>query len=196
MTFKPTLFLDCDGPCSDFLGGTLVAARALGHHVEYADVLTWDFYDDWPAEVVEQLRPTWNDASWWRALPVVAPGLKETVAVLKEHYEVVVATSPWPSCQGWASARTAWVGEHLGVSERNVMVGAAKWSLGNGVMIEDSAKNLAGWKGRSDGAGGLGSRRVGLLVDKPYNRHEMVPGVARIASVADAINVLCGMGWW
>lgn len=186
---KPILFLDCDGPCADFLGGTLAAARALGHHVGRSEVTEWSFFDAWPKDVVDGLRPTWNDASWWRALPAMAPSLKDSVAELAEHYEIVVATSPWPSCPGWADARVAWVIEHLGVPERRVLIGAPKWALGDGVMVEDNAKTLAAWEARGS-ADPFEHDRLPVLVEMPYNARDEVRGAIRVSGLAEVADVL------
>lgn len=210
MTFKPFLFLDCDGVCSDFVGAALAVARANHYGIGRDQVMTWDFYSAWPANVRNEFLERAKSPDFWANLePIVqthAPStlvtLRECVDALSEHYEVIVATSPWWSCPQWREVRVEWIREHLGVPERRVMTGSSKHALGDGIMIEDSIDNLRGWLVR--GTCEPGETRVprrGLLVGHPYNSgaglvvNANTLDIVRVGGLDHAVEYLAERGW-
>lgn len=214
---KPLLFLDCDGVCSDFVGAALDIAQGQGHNVTRDQVVTWNFYDAWPAEVRHVFLERCKTADFWANLVPIAQTytwdnrgvfpdevvtLKDCVNVLAEYYEVIVATSPWWSCPVWRDVRVEWIRQHLGVPERRVMVGASKYTLGDGVMIEDNIENLRRWLLRGTyEPGEARNPRRGLLVAHPYNSgadlsvNANTLDIARVGGLDEAVAYLAERGW-
>lgn len=180
---KPLVYVDCDGVLADFLGHALREAANYGHHVARENCTTWDFIDAWPARVRERVRARMNDPQWWRALPVL-PGAREALEMLDEVADVIIVTAPWETCGVWATTRTTWLGRHLAVNPRRALIGAPKFALGDGVMIEDKASTLRDWHDRQS----MPAQRMGVLIEHPYNAHETLGprAIARAPNVLEA----------
>ncbi len=154
------ILLDCDGVLANFAGAL---NKLTG--TKPSDVVSWDYFSTNHKGV---MRKACADREFWRALDPV-PGAKEGVATLKRYAKlegarILVCTSPWHSCDGWASSRWYWLEHHFGIKPRDVIIGSAKELIKGDVLVEDNGKTLFRWMMVQAPPG------LPIIFDAPYNQ--------------------------
>jgi 5'(3')-deoxyribonucleotidase len=147
---KQNILLDMDGVLADFLGGTIKVLNRDYHKSitieQYASEFgQWGIYDYYGI-TVEQMWESIDKTPdfWYRLNPM--PWGRELYSFLKEFGEVTILTTPNldPSC---ASQKLKWLNGYLGIQSNAVFLGARKYLMaGNGILIDDYAKNVQSFK--------------------------------------------------
>lgn len=175
MTTK-TLFLDVDGPCADFVKHMLDTLRHEGVQHGIMTVTVRDF-----TKCREQggLMPPGGETvanaimsrpTWWRTMPVVRAA-QHAVEDLRHHgWDVVAVTAPWYGCTSWENARRAWLEEHFGIRNKDVIPTHRKELVhaleGVEVFLDDHPDHVERWSAKGTG--------VGMLLDFPWNRDSII----------------------
>lgn len=139
------ILLDMDGVISDFLTPALEKLNAWYNKnitvEEYAKVGVFD---------IEQVygissRDFWitvETADFWSSLKPL-PWAKDLYQKLNKIAPVTIASSPSknPVC---ALQKTAWIKEHLGLENTNLMLGSRKYLMAsaNNLLVDDYPKNI------------------------------------------------------
>ena len=139
------ILLDMDGTISDFL------TPALGKlNARYNKNITVDDYAKIGIFDIERAygitsREFWiavETADFWSSLKPL-PWAKELYQKLNKIAPVTIASSPSknPVC---ALQKTAWIKEHLGLDNTNLMLGSRKYLMANpnNLLIDDYPKNI------------------------------------------------------
>lgn len=139
------LLLDIDGPCADFTGHLL---KWVGSDLTPEDITEWDVFDFMTSEESAEAKMALAGLRFWESQPVV-PGAQDGVRRIRAAgHDIVVVTSPWESCLGWGSARKDWVSHNLGLSRRDVIIGARKDLVYGDAFIDDKASHIEAWQAR------------------------------------------------
>lgn len=107
------IVLDCDGPCSDFVGAT---SAITGHDRSLA--ITWDWFRKHtnPDDTHKTLR-TLSTPTFWENLPVVHGAMEGVDFLRNKGHAIAWATAPYRQCFGWGDIRRKWLEENFNISK-------------------------------------------------------------------------------
>ena len=161
---KPTVIVDVDGVCADFVGSVIDSIDHLLGPRTHAEIKTYDFMGQLP-RVTRLFLDTecLVDASWWTHIAPI-PLAQEGVASIREKgSRVLFASKPWIGCWGWCEARRVWLGNHFGVERGDIWFGDTKADLCGIRLIDDNPEQVSAYAKAHGPASAL-------LFDAPYNR--------------------------
>lgn len=144
---KPTLLLDCDGILANFIEACLaLLAVRTGRKYAHDVIKTWDVFDSLPTD--KHLRPVIYDElkrpNGCLNIPVY-PGAQAGVAKLREHFEVVIVTSPFVGAPTWMSERETWLKRHFDIGHKNIIHTHQKHRILGDVFIDDKVEHVEQW---------------------------------------------------
>jgi len=179
------VLLDVDGVSADFVGATLDSLLRLGGPVMTAeDIVTWDIFGSVPRSYEDALTAEWHKPGWCAGIPLYE-GARDAVLELREVAEVVFVTTAMNDAPHWLWEREQWLRRNLNAGGRDLVFTAAKHLIVGDVFVDDKASNVAEWHRHHP-------HGTAVLWDQPYNRQETLPGVLRLGSWAELLEVVTG----
>lgn len=170
---KPTIVLDIDGVCSDFVGALLPPLRTiLGRNVTYTDITKYKYWREDCLGMTTAQKDTLDRAVQTRGFcagiaPI--PGAVAGIRELQECADVYAATVPYDS-EHWERERRLWIQKILGIPNSNIMQGEPKHLLDCHALVEDKPETLEDWQS-------IGRPQYGILFDQPWNASHPWSGV-------------------
>lgn len=161
-----TILLDCDGVLADFVGHMIKALRAVGHDVA-DDVTAYDFLRQFGEKTGNSARAILGGRDFWRTLPPYDEAQWGVEAMREHGHTIVVATSPWISCVGWAETRRTWLDKHFDVDHGDVLVGMRKEMIRAGAFVDDRAEVVQKWDAENHRHNNDG---IALLMDRGWTK--------------------------
>jgi 5'(3')-deoxyribonucleotidase len=152
---RPSVLLDVDGVCADFVEATRVA---LGGMWFLSDVPTWDF-STVPGFDSEEAHRVWRQEGFCASIPPYR-GAFEGVADLMQIADVTFVTSPMLSSPHWMFERAEWLALHFPPAP--VIFAKDKSPIHGDYLIDDRTKHLRAWRWGE-----------AICWDAPYNRDWM-----------------------
>ncbi len=146
------ILIDCDGPLSDLVAGTLAAA-GIPDHVPAPE---WDFLNNLPAEQKYAAKRLRSKPGFALSLPVV-PGAVEAIWHLRRIAEVHILTAPMSSSASWKEDRLEWLSRHFNIGEDMVTFADDKSSTEGATLLDDKPANIETWSARQGRRGWLWS---------------------------------------
>jgi 5'(3')-deoxyribonucleotidase len=175
---KPEILLDIDGVAANFIQGCIPIAEALvGRRVFHDDI------DQFMIEHALGLGETQTVAlykavmteGWCRSLPAYE-GAKEAVTFMREHATVIPVTAHFFDSKHWVYERDAWIIEHLGIPQTDIVHTHRKFQIDGDILIDDKISHLRSWIGRRP------SKR-GVLFQRRYNQAEVLERTSNITMI-------------
>ena len=176
--------LDFDGVIADLQGALITACNErFGTRFTVEDVTDWDWWSRQPKQFADFVwKECYGDTGWRHE---VAPydGVYDAVYALYERGEkaVIVTARTRPHDDGMRQ----WLGSY-GLDFLDVIAigrdakSAYCQKLGLDTVIEDGAHNLRAMDP---------AKQTLFIVDRPWNRHEVLPGVMRVSGLPEAVEV-------
>lgn len=158
---KPRVLLDCDGVLADFHSSCLaVINNVFGTNYTLADVVEWDIFDSLKISRDDRSRvyDVMHRDEWCGDMGVY-PGAQEGVALLQEHFDVFVVTSPMKG-PTWTSEREKWLARNFDIHRSRVVHTSAKEICVGVALIDDKDENLARWHSIRTAEDGDGAVRI------------------------------------
>ena len=186
------ILIDCDGVLADFVGGVVDALntdslKSMGYSArpryDSAMVTRWGIAE---CLGVPEKR-VWDIVSQPGFCAGLLPiaGARECLDVLRSFADVYAVTSPVWSSPYWMHERTRWLKDMMGFDWDHIVHTSSKHILTADVLIDDKASTIRTWC--ETGA------RFGVLLSRPWNEHEPIPGTAkRLGEWVELIDVLGG----
>lgn len=168
---KPTVFLDMDGVCCNFIKRALEIWGRMDLYEEATWLPTMLGMTD--ATFWARIRP--HEPSFWREIEPF-PWFDELYKELTARARVVFLTSPARSANSLLG-KVQWLQDRFGESFREYIITPRKFYCGHypkGFLIDDQDKNMDAWQGH------------GYLFPQPWNRTE-----ARLPE-ADVVPIVIG----
>lgn len=172
------ILLDCDGVLADFAGHVhAVVSKAYPDALPPDRWTCWNFLrDHYTPEQRDLAGARLKSPEFWRDIPVV-PGAQRAVQEFQRAgHDVHVVTSPWRGCREWADVRTEWVVRNMDVPITRVHVSADKSIYLGRVFIDDKPDHVSAWRAACEEYRHIHDVH-GLLFDRPYNKHAVLPRV-------------------
>ncbi|WP_394835578.1 hypothetical protein LVJ94_01445 [Pendulispora rubella] len=137
-----------------------------GHSLTLGDVVGADLYDFIPKEHGTKLLRLLEQGDFFADLPVMQDS-QEVLRRLAEQHEVFIATAAM-EFPGSFGPKFRWLAKHFPfIDPSRIVFCGNKSILHADALIDDTPRNLAGFKGR------------GILFSSPHNAH--VTGYARVS---------------
>jgi 5'-nucleotidase len=164
------ILIDCDGVLSNFNQRCLDRInRECGLDLRDHSCVSWDWLEkhpDVPAADLKRLVDEWiHERDFVRHMEVM-PGAQEAVRELRDVGEVVCVTSPWKGHATWASERHAWLEEHFGFKDDDIVQTSGKHHVYGNLLIDDKPSNIDGWISQMSK---MGIVAEGVLWAMPHN---------------------------
>lgn len=181
---KPTVLMDCDGVLSDFTSACLeIVFKKTGVRYQPEDIKTWEIFDSIKEKNIRgEVYDAIKEKDCCRNLAVFT-GAFDAVQTLKQHTELVIVTSPFYGSPTWAHEREKWLEDNMGINARDVIHARKKFHIAGDCLIDDRMENLVLWKGRFPNG-------YALLWSTPHNLQDSAPGISRIQSWAQLLEVV------
>lgn len=164
---KTEILLDIDGVAANFIEGCIpVAQDILGRKVHHDDIDQFmieralGMSEEQTAELYKHVM----SEGWCRALPAYE-GAKEAVAEMRQYADVIPVTAHLFSSKHWVYERDAWILEHLGIPQTDIVHTHRKFQIDGDVLIDDKVSHLATWCARRP-------QKRGVLFKRRYNEKE------------------------
>lgn len=177
---KPRIWVDCDGVLSDFVEAYLeLVADLFGRAHVHNDVTRFNFSEC--VTTKEEDRIVWGRIN---ATPGLIRGLPDLPGVdylprLRELGDVGCLTSPTTGPH-WVPERFAWLLDR-GFTKRDVIFASDKSHVRGDFLIDDSLENCEAWQAAHPNG-------VAILLDSPWNRHQLAGDFVRAYTWEDVIN--------
>lgn len=175
---RPEVLLDIDGVAANFIKGCIPAAEAIiGRPVYHDDIDQFmiekalGMSEDQTAELYKHVMTE----GWCRSLPAYE-GAKEAVAFMQQHADVIPVTAHFFSSKHWVYERDAWIIEHLGIAQTDIIHTHRKFQIDGDVLIDDKISHLRSWIGRRP-------TKRGVLFQRRYNAHEVLERTSNITMI-------------
>ena len=157
--------IDCDGVLADF---TAHVIKTTGADITPEDVTSYRIEDHLGPEAVAAAEGHWDDPVWWATLPVIG-GAREGIDNIRQAgNEVLIVTSPWPTCRGWYDARKSWLLQHFEIPYGDVLPIRRKELVAGDVLIDDKVEHVERWQAAHP-------EGRAFIYDQPYNREADLP---------------------
>ena len=166
LSLNARALVDVDGVLSNFRKHVLDTVPG-GTQMTVDDVTAYDIFDMLGEPGKEMQKTLLRDPEWWRTLPV-NPDAVEGMAELRSRVgELFFVTSPWWSCPGWEHARRAWLSDHFGAMNREVIPTSQKHVVNGQWFLDDRPEHVKAWIEEQ-----VKLRPIvrAYLYDAPYNR--------------------------
>lgn len=138
------VLLDCDGVLANFVDHLRAELAKLGHKVSSPS--QYDFLRGFGEEVGAAARTLLKDPDTWRLIPPYEEAQKGVEFLRSLNHEIVVVTSPWLSCRGWADTRREWLDKHFDVSHADLIVTSRKEQVHGDVFLDDRSDMVQEWQ--------------------------------------------------
>lgn len=163
---RPEVLLDIDGVAANFIEGCIPAAEAIiGRRVFHDDIdqfMIEKALGMSEEQTVELYKHVMTEG-WCRALPAYE-GAKEAVAFMQQHATVIPVTAHFFSSKHWVYERDAWIIEHLGIVQTDIIHTHRKFQIDGDVLIDDKVSHLTTWCARHP-------LKRGVLFKRRYNEN-------------------------
>lgn len=138
------ILIDCDGVCSDFLGGLFNRLNYKG-----PPLTTWNFTSVLSPEQQIEAERILNTYEFWASLEPI-PGAVPAIAFIRSlGFEVHWVTSPWHTCPNWGSARRYWLNEHFQAIGNEITITHRKDLVRGLALIDDKPSHVKAWLERN-----------------------------------------------
>ena len=178
MSMRPEVLLDIDGVAANFIAGCIPAAEAIiGRPVLHDDIDQFMIEKalGMDEEQTAALYECVMSEGWCRALPVYE-GAKEAVAFMQQHADVIPVTAHFFSSKHWVYERDAWLIEHLGIAQTDIVHTHRKFQIDGDVLIDDKISHIRSWIGRRP------TKRA-VLFQRRYNQSETIERTSNITMI-------------
>lgn len=175
---KTEILLDIDGVAANFIEGCIpVAENIIGRRIHHDDIdqfmiekaLGMD--EEQTAELYKHVMTE----GWCRALPAYE-GAKEAVAEMRQYADVIPVTAHFFSSKHWVYERDAWIVDHLGIAQTDIIHTHRKFQIDGDVLIDDKISHLRSWIGRRP-------EKRGVLFQRKYNAGEELERTSNIKKI-------------
>ena len=159
------VLVDVDGVLADFVKDILTA---VGSDLTDKDIKTWDLFGELNEQQAEKALQVMADSEFWRNMTVL-PHAKETIAQLRQHYDVRFLTSPWAKpdrgwlCHGWGYARFHWLKDNFGAEPSDLIISYDKTVVKGDILIDDKFEYVRDWQA-------FHPQGKAILMDRSYNQ--------------------------
>lgn len=137
----PPVLIDCDGVCSDFLGGLFGALDYKG-----PPLTTWNFTAVLSPEQQIETEKILNTYQFWASLEPI-PGAKPAISYFKSlGFPIHWVTSPWHTCPNWGQARRTWLHKHFGATPHDITITHRKDLVRGLTLIDDKPSHVKAWQ--------------------------------------------------
>lgn len=152
------ILCDCDGLLSNFVGSAL--ERIGRKRADHDTWRSWSHYLEWGVSDDEFYKAIAGRQFWLDLEPY--PWASALLSTLQGLGDVTIATSPTKDPE-FASARTIWLVDRMGVDDGDIMIGRKKRLMANArtVLIDDRETNVSDFKARGGHA---------ILFPAPWNQ--------------------------
>lgn len=164
---KPEILLDIDGVAANFIEGCIPAAEnIIGRRVFHDDIDQFmieralGMSEEQTAELYKYVMAE----GWCRALPAYE-GAKEAVAEMQKYATVIPVTAHFFASKHWVYERDAWIIDHLGIAQTDIIHTHRKFQIDGDVLIDDKVSHLTSWIARRP-------MKRGVLFKRRYNEKE------------------------
>jgi 5'(3')-deoxyribonucleotidase len=165
------IVMDVDGVVADF---TNYLITCVGSSLRFTDVTRWQVLDLLTPTQKREAEALLETSAWWETQPLM-PGAVAGVAQLRDAgHDLVWATAPWLSCEGWDVARRTWLEDRLGVPHKDVVICSRKELVWGEALVDDKVANVESWAKEFAGARAAGWAKP-FLFDAPYNQESSFP---------------------
>lgn len=158
------ILIDQDGVLADFEACTLASWQEL-HPGEYFRPYEEreHFYmsQDWPEELRPKLACIYEEAGFYRRLPLVSGSVEAIREMLSLGHTISICTAPLEANPTCMNDKFAWLIEHFGADIARLMVVATDKTLVRGDLLIDDRPELKGM---------MEPTWEHVLYDRPYNR--------------------------
>lgn len=175
---KTEILLDIDGVAANFIEGCIPAAESiLGRKVFHDDIDQFMIERalGMTEEQTTELYKHVMSEGWCRALPAYE-GAKEAVAEMQQYADVIPVTAHFFSSKHWVYERDAWIIEHLGIAQTDVIHTHRKFQIDGDVLIDDKISHLRSWIARRP-------VKRGVLFQRKYNAGEVLERTSNIRMI-------------
>jgi 5'(3')-deoxyribonucleotidase len=175
---KTEILLDIDGVAANFIEGCIpVAENILGRHVFHDDIDQFMIEQALGMDEVQtkELYKHVMTEGWCRALPAYE-GAKEAVAEMQQYAEVIPVTAHFFDSKHWVYERDAWIIEHLGIKQTDIIHTHRKYQIDGDVLIDDKISHLRSWIGRRP-------TKRGILFQRKYNANEVLERTSNLTKI-------------
>lgn len=169
------VLLDCDQVLADFVQAVLnVAEEITGKRVFRSEIVEWEVFSllgrMFPNHegLEEKLRKASHTPGFCASLPE-CPGAREGFEkVSRRNIKVYIVTSPLSENPTWHGEREAWLRDHFGISDHNVVHTHAKYTVHGDLFVDDKPAHVTKW-------GERGRHTASFLWDTPHNQESKLP---------------------
>lgn len=175
------VLLDVDGVVADFLQHTISHVGEFAPEGGIESVTSWEILNHFPLPGRALAQKSWVEKGFCAGIPLY-PGSLEGVSTVAKKAEIVWVTAPMQDSPYWGHERTLWLKRHFGAPHESVVLAHNKAHVWGDFLVDDRIENILSWCEAHP-------RGVGLLWDRPYNRH-WNPGGVRFQRVSSWEQVL------
>ena len=168
MNKKPTILFDVDGVVADFLTPTLkFVNNMLKTNYVADDIKQWNMFDSLKADGINVEEECFNYYAQDGFALKLHPYKKslEPVRYINKIANLYFVTVPVKNSRTWCHDRVAWLKEHFGVDDEQVLFTHNKSLVRGDLFIDDRIKYVQTW-------GKVNEHKPAILWKQPYNKRE------------------------
>lgn len=179
------IILDCDGVLSNLVDHLFAELSERGFRVpeQLEQYELFDVLGDDARDIAQHL---FSEGSFWNEIPRYEDAAVAIDAIKAAGHDIVVVTSPWPTCVGWEFCRRAWLMRNFQLFPKRVIVASEKHHVHGDVFVDDKIGNVRAWqKAWPNGRAFLMNRSWTKKEDASCPRIDWSPaGIEELLSVA------------
>lgn len=139
------IVLDCDGVLSNLVDHLFSELRERGFRLPER-LTKYELFDELDTDAADVARGLFSEGSFWNEIPRYEDAVAMIDAVKGANHDIVIATSPWPTCVGWEFCRRAWLMRNFQLHPRRVIVAGEKHHIHGDVFVDDKIGNVCAWQ--------------------------------------------------
>ena len=157
------VLLDVDGVCADFVD------RARDYVPSLPDqLISYDLSSQCIKADAYRLECALSTVEFWSELSPIYLAVAGVSQMRNDGCEVFFVTSPLYECDGWLTARMAFLQEYFDAKEQDVVFAQSKHLIAGDCFVDDKPSNVHAWQMANP-------HKHGMLYGADYNSASKLP---------------------